>query len=75
MATATHGIQRPAAGKVPTSQGASEYSVETAQREKGARGTRNAPFMTPHILGSGSLNAALMRLPALKARKREKKYV
>lgn len=37
---------------------------------KEARKTRNAPFMMPRIPGAANLNAVLMRLPALKVKKR-----
>lgn len=37
----------------------------------GAR-TRSAPFMTPRTPGAVHVNAALMRLPAWKVKKREK---
>lgn len=37
---------------------------------KEARKTRNAPFMTPGTPGAANLNAVLMRLPALKVKKR-----
>ena len=37
---------------------------------KEARKTRNAPFMTPRIPGAANLNAVLMRLPALKVKKK-----
>lgn len=39
-------------------------------RQKGARRTRNAPFMMPCIPGAVHVNGALMRLPALKVKNR-----